>query len=153
MIDRIIPSIVIGFVAFYIGAMVGANLCPVTYVTKYKTKYETKYIYAEEQQVATEYKSLGLFEVTAYCNENHTHICNDGNAKVTATGTIPTVGRTIAADPNVIPYDTKVIINGKEYIVEDTGGAIKGNKIDILFDTHDEALQFGRKTLEVFVSE
>lgn len=54
---------------------------------------------------------------------------------ITYTGTMATEGRTIAVDPNVIPLGTRVYIDGYgERIAEDTGGAIKGNKIDIYVD-------------------
>jgi 3D (Asp-Asp-Asp) domain-containing protein len=88
---------------------------------------------------------------TAYCGENYPHICNDGDSSKTATGTKPTAGRTIAVDPRMIPYGSKVIINGVTYIAEDCGGAIKSNRIDIFFDTHQEALQWGRRTVEAIV--
>lgn len=84
---------------------------------------------------------------TAYCGCSY---CTDGDG-ITATGTKATQGRTIAVDPSVIPYGTKVIINGHTYIAEDCGGAIKGNKIDIFFDSHEEARQFGRQNLTVYV--
>ena len=63
---------------------------------------------------------------------------------------IATEGRTIAVDPEVIPYGTKVLIDGHTYIAEDTGGAIKGNKIDIFVDSHQEAVNRGRIKREVF---
>lgn len=56
--------------------------------------------------------------------------------------------QTIGVDPKVIPYGTKVVINGHTYIAEDTG-AIKGNKIDIFFNTHEEAIRFGKQTLTI----
>ena len=87
--------------------------------------------------------SLGKCKITAYCRENYPHICNNGDSSQTATGTVPLAGRTVAVDPKVIPYGSEVIINGHTYIAEDCGGAIKGNRIDILFDTHQEALEFG----------
>jgi len=43
------------------------------------------------------------------------------------------------------------LIDGREYTAEDRGGAIKGNKIDVFFDTHKEALNFGRQTAEVYI--
>lgn len=92
---------------------------------------------------------LGVCKVTAYCKENYPHICNNGDSSATATGTVPTAGRTVAVDPSVIPYDSEVLINGHTYIAEDCGGAIKGNRVDILFDTHQEALNFGIQYLEV----
>ena len=98
-----------------------------------------------------EFVSLGIFRVSAYCCENYPHICNDGDATKTSTGTTPTPGRTIAVDPDVIPYGTEVQINGHTYIAEDCGGAIKGNRVDICFLLHDDALDFGIQNIEVFV--
>lgn len=95
--------------------------------------------------------SLGVCKLTAYCMENYPHICNNGDANATSTGAVPTVGRTIAVDPKVIPYGSEVIINGHTYVAEDCGGAIKGNTIDILFATHQEALDFGVQYAEVFL--
>ena len=106
---------------------------------------------SEVEEVVPEVVSLGVCKLTAYCKENYPHICNNGSSNSTATGTVPTVGRTIAVDPSVIPYGSQVIINGHTYIAEDCGGAIKGNKIDILFETHKEALQFGVQYAEAFM--
>lgn len=89
--------------------------------------------------------------LSAYCTEDYPHICNDGDATTTATGTVPTPGRTIAVDPDVIPYGSEVIINGHTYIAEDTGGYIVGNHIDIVFNSHQEALEFGIQYAEVEV--
>ena len=90
--------------------------------------------------------------VSAYCKENYPHICNDGDATYTATMTTPTAGRTIAVDPTIIPYGTEVDIEGIGIrIAEDCGGAIKGNRIDLLFDTHQEALNFGMQTKSVTI--
>ena len=83
---------------------------------------------------------------TAYCG--CVHCCGKSDC-ITATGTRATEGRTIAADPRVIPYGTHVLINGHEYIVEDCGGAINGNRIDIYFESHADALQFGVQTVTV----
>lgn len=96
--------------------------------------------------------SLGVCKISAYCMENYPHICNDGDSTLTSTGTTPTVGRTVAVDPSVIPYGSEVIINGHTYIAEDCGGAIKGNRVDILFATHQEALDFGIQYMEVEVN-
>lgn len=94
--------------------------------------------------------SLGVCKLSAYCKENYPHICNDGDSTRTSTGTSPTVGRTVAVDPSVIPYGSQVIINGHTYIAEDCGGGIKGNRIDILFETHQGALNFGIQYAEVY---
>ena len=89
-------------------------------------------------------------KLTAYCIENYPHICNDGDASTTATGTKPTPGKTVAVDPRIIPYNSNVIINGHTYIAEDCGGAVKGNQVDIVFATHQEALDFGVQYADVY---
>ena len=94
--------------------------------------------------------ALGEFTITHYCACSRCCGKSDG---VTATSTQATAGRTIAVDPKVIPLGTEVIIDGQSYIAEDTGGAIKGNKIDIYVDSHSEAIQRGRITREVFINE
>lgn len=77
--------------------------------------------------------------ITAYCPCSK---CTDGDG-ITSSGTKATQGRTIAVDPQYIHYGTEIIIDGHSYIAEDCGGAIKGNKIDLFFDSHEEALKFG----------
>lgn len=95
----------------------------------------------------TDYESLGEFVITHYCACEKCTVDGDG---ITATGTKAASGRTIAVDPEVIPYGTTVIIDGKTYIAEDCGGAIKGNRIDIFMNSHEEALKAGVRTAEVF---
>lgn len=62
-------------------------------------------------------------------------------------------GRTIAVDPKLIRLGSKVLISGKEYIAEDTGGAIKGKRIDLFVGSHSEAMKFGKKLIEVYVKK
>ena len=57
----------------------------------------------------------------------------------------------IAVDPSVIPYGSKVYVDGVEYVAHDCGGAIKWNRIDVYFDSHNAALDFGKKTATVEV--
>lgn len=74
-----------------------------------------------------------------------------GNGFYTARGTLLRRG-IIAVDPNVIPLGTRVYIPGYgEAIADDTGGAIVGNRIDIAFDSHEEAIWFGRQQLEIYI--
>ena len=54
-------------------------------------------------------------------------------------------------DPSVIPYGTEVMIEGHTYVAEDCGGAVNGNHLDIVVATHQEALEKGRHTAEVFI--
>ena len=66
---------------------------------------------------------------------------------------MPKVGRTIAVDPDVIPLGSTVLIDGQEYIAEDTGGAIRGNIIDMFVGTEAESEIFGVRYAEVKVKE
>lgn len=70
---------------------------------------------------------------------------------ITATGTVPKVGRTIAVDPRVIPYGTRVYIPalGGTYIAEDCGGGIKGNKIDIFMSSEAKCNSWGVRNIEI----
>ncbi len=94
--------------------------------------------------------SFEVFIATAYCPCKQ---CSGGYGNGTSTGTVATAGRTIAVDPSVIPYGSEVIINGHTYVAEDCGGAIKGNRIDIFFNTHEEAEQFGRQKVSVEIKK
>lgn len=93
--------------------------------------------------------SLGVFKITHYCNCS---ICCGQYAGMgkTASGAKLQEGITIAIDPNIIPYGTKIMINGNTYIAQDCGGGVKGNHIDIYCSTHKEALAKGCYTVEVF---
>lgn len=62
-------------------------------------------------------------------------------------------GRTIAVDPKLIRLGSKVRMSGKEYIAEDTGGAIKGKRIDLFVGSHSEAMKFGKKLIEIYVEK
>ncbi|NLT95145.1 MAG: hypothetical protein GXW85_06355 [Clostridia bacterium] len=69
----------------------------------------------------------------------------------TATGVYPQVG-TIAVDPKVIPLGTRLWVEGYGYgIAQDTGSAIKGNKIDIFMDSRRECLKWGRRKVKVHI--
>ena len=94
--------------------------------------------------------SYGIYEITHYCKCTRCCGKNDG---ITATGTQATAGRTIAVDPKVIPLGTEVVIDGQNYIAEDTGGAIKGKKIDIFCESHEEAISRGRIEREIFIKQ
>lgn len=96
--------------------------------------------------------------VTAYAPyDNKSGMCNDGTPDTTATNTKPKRG-TIAADPKRIPYGTKLYI--PEYghgIVEDTGSALRKDKdnirIDVYMDTYEEAIEWGKKEMIIYIIE
>lgn len=92
--------------------------------------------------------SLGSFKTTAYCP---CYRCSEGWGRRTSSGALAAAGRTVAVDPHVIPIGSHLLINGAEYIAEDIGGAVKGNHIDIYFDSHAETLQHGTRRFEVFL--
>ncbi len=86
-------------------------------------------------------KVLNNVSMTAYSAEQQ------GIGTRTASGTRVTEGRTIAVDPNIIPIGWWVYIEGIGFRrAEDTGGAIKGNKIDVYYDSLKSAMNFGRKS-------
>lgn len=102
-----------------------------------------------ESTESSEYISLGEFKLTAYCNCST--CCGKWSGSPTASGAMPKANHTIAVDTSVIPFGTEVIINGNTYVAEDTGSAIKGNKIDIYMSSHEEALNFGVRYAEVLI--
>ena len=103
-----------------------------------------------EQEYTTAVAEREYIEVTAtltaYCPCMKCCGKSDG---ITASGTQATAGRTVAVDTRLIPYGTEISIDGKTYIAEDCGGKVKGYTIDVFFDSHEEALNFGRQTKTV----
>lgn len=90
---------------------------------------------------------LGTYMLTGYCS---CPLCCGVQTGITASGSVATSSRTIAADKD-IPFGTKIEINGHVYTVEDRGGMINDNHIDIYFDTHQEAVDFAVQYQEVFM--
>ncbi len=96
-------------------------------------------------------------EVTAYCACKK--CCGSYAQGITSSGRPISYndGKFIAADLRLLPYGTKVIVPGynedKPVEVIDRGGAIKGNHIDIFMQTHEEAVEWGKKKLAVMVVE
>ncbi len=107
------------------------------------------FIVLETGEVLT-YTDSAQYQATAYTKTDEG--CND----ITATGTTVHKG-VVAVDPTVIPYGTRMFIvaNDGSYIygvstAEDCGGAIKGNRLDLYFDTTAECIQFGRRNCTVY---
>lgn len=89
---------------------------------------------------------------TAYTTEGYRN-------KINAIGNVARVG-TIAVDPKVIPLRSKVYVTSADgtwdygvALCEDTGGSIKGNIVDLFFDTRSECFQFGRRKCVVYILE
>lgn len=102
-----------------------------------------------EKTAAPNLKSLGMFRTTGYCPCRR--CCGKWGGKSTSTGAVPRANHTIAVDPKVIPYGTKLMINGIIYTAEDCGGAVKGKHVDIFYNTHAEASNHGSRSMEVFL--
>lgn len=88
-----------------------------------------------------------IFSSTAY---------TAGSGSTTSSGRVvkrnPNGLSTVAVDPNVIPLGTSLYIEGYGYAVAaDTGSAIKGNIVDVYFDSASECNNWGRKTVKVTV--
>lgn len=96
------------------------------------------------------FTNIGQFDLSFYCP------CEKcvGKKKIvrTASGTKPKANYTIAVDTRIIPLGSILYIEGFGYfIAQDTGSAIKGNRIDIFVDSHQQALKLGRKKANVYL--
>ena len=101
----------------------------------------------EQENVDMNLEYLGIYTLTAYCSCEECCGKSDG---ITASGVKARPNHTIAA-PSEFAFGTKLMINGIEYTVEDRGGAIKDKRIDVYFDSHQEAINFGKqKNIDVY---
>ena len=120
--------------------------------TGYFNTSRVKYVTASSKKTASSQNTatpvsdgnkikLGNFKLTFY-----------GDDTITATGKKPQINHTIAVDPRVIPLGSKVYIEGMgTYYAEDTGGAIKGNILDVFVRTEAEANQRGVRCADVYL--
>lgn len=91
---------------------------------------------------------LGNYIITYYCSCEQ---CCGKNNGITASGQKVQDGVTIAADSS-LPFGTKVYIQGIGLrVVQDRGGAIKGNIMDVYVNSHDKAIQLGRSRKDVWM--
>ncbi|MNH75620.1 Cell wall-binding protein YocH precursor [compost metagenome] len=114
-------------------------------MAKAKIASELEAVKQETQKQEDEWQ---LYTLTSYTAgyESTGKRPGDKGYGITASGKRVKEGRTIAADPKVLPLGTKVYIDGiGERVVEDTGSAIKKNKIDVYIADLDKALEFGVK--------
>ena len=110
--------------------------------TKYQRLYDEVSIRNEQLEAELEnWRSLGQFTVSYYWPGE------DIYGRLNSTGAIAEEERTNAVDPSIIPYGSIVLINGKEYVAQDCGGAIKGNKIDIFVDSP----KMQKYTVEIYI--
>lgn len=135
----------------------------VTYVDCWYFRFSKDYSYSTEYLESTSSKGssknlsgeagklIGNFTITSYCpciKCNGKYSVEAGGSGKTKSGTMPEAGLTIAS--NILPLGTYVMFNNHVYHVEDTGTGLPGNWIDLYVNTHQEALNWGRKTLPVY---
>lgn len=90
-------------------------------------------------------RHLGSFAMTAYTQYHDP-------PQRTASGTMPTTGRTVAVDPKVIPLGTRLHIEGVGVrIAEDTGRKIKGKKLDLFLSSMGDCTRFGVRSRQVYI--
>ena len=124
-------------------------------LTEARVKNELLNSRNELKQELNEWENIGEFKITAYCScEKCCGVWaeNRPNGVVyTASGEKAEAGKTIAVDTSVIPFGTEVKIGDVIYTAQDTGSAVKGNVIDVYYDSHEEALNHGAKYQKVEV--
>lgn len=99
-------------------------------------------------------ESLGQVVTSGYCNCSI--CCGSWSGGPTASGAYPTANHTIAVDAAnpFVPMGTKVVMNGVEYVVEDTGAFARyGVQFDVYYDSHSAASAHGHKTWEAFIAD
>jgi 3D (Asp-Asp-Asp) domain-containing protein len=176
---NITSIIILVFIAFVIGTIIGMCMQPVqaaettTVVTTESTSVVETTTEATTEEATTEcttesttvyvapettteielttvkyedipkLRGLGTYKLTAYCSCSK--CCGKSNG-ITASGAKATAGRTVAASG--FSFGTELYINGNTYVVEDRG--VPSGVIDIYFDSHSEAMNFGVQYAKVF---
>lgn len=112
--------------------------------TKSTTKKKVTSTKKETKKKSTKKESkkvnLGTFKVYAY-----------SSGGITASGARTKANHTVAVDPKVIPLGSKIMVNGKVYKAEDTGGAIKGKKLDIYMPSESDCRNWGVRNCTVYL--
>lgn len=112
--------------------------------TKSTTKKKATSTKKETKKKSTKKESkkvnLGTFKVYAY-----------SSGGITASGARTKANHTVAVDPKVIPLGSKIMVNGKVYKAEDTGGAIKGKKLDIYMPSESDCRNWGVRNCTVYL--
>ena len=100
------------------------------------------------QADARTYINMGECKITYYCP---CEICSEGWGHQTYSGKTARSEHTVAVDPNVIAYGTKLLIDGHVYTAEDCGGNVRGDHVDIYLDSHELTEKLGVKYTDVWI--
>lgn len=114
-------------------------------------QYNEELVAEKEAEEANKGTYLGRFRISFYCSGS---CCNGSNSGITALGTSITPWYTVAVDPSVISLGSKIKIDGlsnSTFYCADTGGAIKGNRIDVAVGSHGEAMNLGIQYRDVYL--
>lgn len=125
--------------------------------TTVKASEESEELENERIEAALLARAHAIEDVTVTHYDCCVECCGKDDG-ITASGVLATPGVTVAVDPNVIPLGSDVMVDYGDgeihyYRADDTGGAVKGNHIDLCVATHEEALQLGRQTATVYWCE
>lgn len=118
----------------------------ISMVSSTETVTETKTVSVGE--------SLGQVVTSGYCSCSI--CCGQWAGSPTSSGVYPTASHTIAVDASnpIVPVGTKIVMNGVEYTVEDTGNlSAYGVDFDVYYDSHSEALAHGHQTWEAYLAD
>lgn len=136
-VDRIYTGDIIAVAA---SAANSTTVTQPSQIAQYQQKNQTE----QASPAAAKTITMSATAYTAYCT---------GCSGVTANGTNLRANpdlKVIAVDPRIIPLGTRVWVEGYgEAIAADTGGAIKGNKIDVFIPTKEDAMNWGLRTVTV----
>ena len=159
---KVVATVILWTFAFFAGALfkqmtiepiVETKYIPVTArVTSQPTSSPSPSVEVTDSATEGPFTLVGEFTVTAYCGDvictgnygKNRPVVNGTTIVFTANGDIAQEGVTVAADPKVIPYGTKIYIEGVGVrVVQDCGGAIKGNRLDVYYVDHNDAWTSG----------
>ncbi len=150
----------IGFLVFIILVGTMKNEIEVQETTTQAEKNTQVLSVEEESPIRLNY--IGNFRLTAYCpcskccgkwGKNRPTDEAGNDIVYTASGAIAQANKTVAVDTDIIPYGTILLIDGEEYTAQDTGSKVKGQVIDIYFENHEDAENYGCKYQEIYAVE
>lgn len=113
-------------------------------------QYESSDINEENGTDHIKGENLGNFKVSYFCSSD---LCSD-LANANASEETPMVEEyTIATDPEVIPYGTKIMVNGHIYTAADTGRIVKGKEVAIYLNDHTKEKIIGENQVDVYLTK